>query len=290
MICPVVTFCLSSNFWLAFSQYQDELLAWQLEGSTWTELGLMLGTILLDQPWSDCICGKRKTILKHPQTNDTLSSFMQHNCIRLLNWWHGKTYETNKTSFKNIRPRDAVMWLSKGSEVSFKQRVSWKISNAEIISLPSHKRMTAPHGVASYSQLYWKRRFTSNIWKKSLLQDMTSGKRGRESTAPLPLRKEYQMKLFLPFKLSECNVIYIQHNNKNSNNKVRQFAHVKVIKWLTENLIRHTIAHSQSLSPSHSYFSWFCWEFDVHVCVVYAWQVRASTYRGQLWVLFLWCH
>lgn len=143
MICPVVTFCLSSNFWLAFSQYQDELLAWQLEGSTWTELGLMLGTILLDQPWSDCICGKRKTILKHPQTNDTLSSFMQHNCIRLLNWWHGKTYVTNKTSFKNIRPRDAVMWLSKGSEVSFKQRVSWKISNAEIISLPSHKRMTA---------------------------------------------------------------------------------------------------------------------------------------------------
>lgn len=36
----------------------------------------------------------------------------------------GKTYETNKTFLKNIRPRDAVMWLCKGSEVSLKQRVS----------------------------------------------------------------------------------------------------------------------------------------------------------------------
>lgn len=70
--------------------------------------------------------------------------------------------------------------------------------------------MGTPHCVASYSQLCWKRRLSSNFWK-TLPQGLSAEDRGRENTAPLALRKES------PSTHTEYNLIHstaIIRNNK----------------------------------------------------------------------------
>lgn len=124
----------------------------------------------------------------------------------------GKTYETNKNFLKTISPRYAVMWLSKGSDVSFKQRVSWKICNAEIISLLTHKRMTAPHRYGFLLTAALEKEIHQGHLEKSLRvfffqswvqKGERDGGHVIADTVPLPLRKKYQMKLSLPFKPSQ---------------------------------------------------------------------------------------
>lgn len=75
-----------------------------------------------------------------------------------------KTYEINKDFFFNKAKSLTNAALQRlWSFISTKNVL--KICNAQIISLPSHKRMITPTALASYSQLYLKNRFTKNIWK-----------------------------------------------------------------------------------------------------------------------------
>lgn len=132
------------------------------------------------------------------------------------------------------------MWLSRGSEVSFKQRASWKICNAEIISLPTHKEWPPRCcGFPTHSRV-GKRDSPGTLGEKSLqafsfqnefrkkergghhCRHSTSateeGRKPKEAIAPL---------LTMQRKTSSTMQQYKQQ-------RPGRFTHGKVIKWLTE--------------------------------------------------------